>query len=254
MLTVCTGWSARGFEEYGRRFLETWARYWPRSVPLLVYVEQSHPVPSTHNIELRNVLEVPGVREALARFDNPRCRGREPTPQWKERTRASGYNYRYDAWKFCRQGFIPHDAARVAASEYLCWLDGDVYTHAPVEPAEIAALLPKGRAVAYLGREPKHSEIGFQLYRSELAEPMLREFRELYASGAVLALKEWHSAFVFDYARVITQARAHNLTPGGEGNVWLKSPLIRWMVHLKGDRKVRGTDPEAERALRSIRR
>lgn len=257
MLTVCTGWSPAGWIEYGRRFAETFDRYWPKDVRLIVYGEEAVPLPRG---EFRLLSTIPGCMEFLQRHDNPIARGQRPdvsnVGKWKPKHYAAGYNFRFDAWKFCRQGFIPYDTfvnwdMSDADRELLCWLDGDVVTHAPVSRGFIEGLLPFGKEVAFLGRGQKHSEIGFQLYditgldRGEgPAARMLETFRDIYASDEVFTLKEWHSAYVFDEARRRTGVAGHDLTPGGEGHVWHQSPLRAMTDHLKGKRKAKGRSDE----------
>lgn len=247
MLTVVTGWSPEGYVQYGRRFAETFHRFWPADVNLVVYGELPVKLPRG---EFRPLNSIPGCMEFINRHcDNPEQCGRASIPGWKEKEVRNGYSYRFDAVKFCRQGFIPENAAVCLNPDndpqYLCWLDGDVVTKAPVPAGFIEGLLPDGYDVAYLGRGQKHSEIGFQLYKlttSEDVEPalsMLMEFSEIYSTDEVFKLREWHSAFVFDEARRRSGVRAFDLTPGGNGHVWPTSPLGKFMDHLKGERKNR---------------
>lgn len=254
-ITVCTGWSPAGWLEYGRRFAETFARFWPREVELVVYGEEPVELPRG---EFRPLDSIEGCIEFLRRHDNPIARGLTPSPdaagRWKASALAAGYNFRYDAWKFCRQGFIPYDAACQLSvlddPQLLLWLDGDVVTHAPIPMAFLGSLLPAGRELAYLGRGEKHSEIGFQLYRVDARDradrvgQMLSIFRDLYATDEVFRLREWHSAYVFDEARRRSGVIGHDLTPGGSGHVWHQSPLRLYTDHLKGKRKQKGRSDE----------
>lgn len=243
MLTVITGWSPSGWDEYGRLFVHTFERYWPADVALISYVETPPPpteLPRTKRWrEFRLLDTIPEARKTLAFYDNPQARGRVPAPSWKRGALEAGYNWRFDAWKFCRQGLIPLAAAQqLDRGDLLLWLDGDVQTTRAVPAGFIETLLPVGYDVAYLGREPKHSEIGFQLYRIPHAVPMLAEFQSLFVTGGILREQEWHSAYAWDIARVRSGVRAHNLTPGGSGHVWQSSVLERYMTHNKGDRKI----------------
>lgn len=240
MLTVVTGWSPAGLHEYGRLFLHTFLKFWPADVQLVVYVEHKHDLPAeaAGRVELRSFFDIPCAADTLALYDSQVHRGKVPTDKWKRSAREKGYNFRFDAWKFCRQGIIPiHASLHLEVGDLMVWLDGDVATTARIPPGFIEGLLPKGSDVAYLGRDPKHSEIGFQLYRRGGSRALLQEFSDLYSTGEILKRKEWHSAYAFDIARVESGIRAHNLTPGGSGNVWQQSPLQRYMVHNKGERK-----------------
>lgn len=251
--TVITGWSPAGYEQYGRRFLQGFNRHWPREVDLVVYGESSCAMPRGHFVELKHV---PDMCEFLRRHDSPEKHGTVPAKgyerRWKPKHYASSYNFRFDACKFSRQGYIPEHAASHELDveinpQLLCWLDGDVATHADVPPNFLESLLPMPMDVAYLGRGEKHSEIGFQLYRiypGSTALPLLAAFQQHYVCGTVFDLPEWHSAYVWDEARRASGARCLNLTPGGHGHVWLQSPLARYTDHLKGKRKGLSASPE----------
>jgi len=235
-LTVITGWNPEGYVQYGRRFAETFHRHVSPDVDLIVYGEEPVKLPRG---EFRRLDAIPGCVEFLMRHDNPRGRGREVQPNWKPSAREAGYNFRFDARKFSRQGFIPLHAALSLGGDdqMLAWFDGDVVFTRDVPRGTLQGLLPAGADVAYLGRGEKHSEIGFQIYRIPAALRMLLAFSRLYESDEVFALKEWHSAYCFDEARRRTATRGHDLTPGGSGHVWQQSPLRAFSDHLKGKRK-----------------
>lgn len=247
MLTVMTGWNPDGYERYGKSFVRKFFANWPEQVQLLIYGEEKPPnlSPNMHWFPLS---ALDGCEEFIARHANkPECNGRAPTPRWKAREIESGYSYKFDAVKFSRQGFIPEHALAHSSTEFLLWLDGDVMTTAAVDPRVICSMLPERRFVSYLGREPKHPDIAFQLYRrGTWCEDFLGAFADAYRSDSVFELKEWHSAFVWrktlDHTGLASVA--HNLTPGGRGHVWFQSPLKQWMDHLKGDRKDAGKSHE----------
>jgi hypothetical protein len=239
-MKIITGWSPSGWEQYGRKFITSLDRFWPRTIDLRVYVEEffHYLPPSGRLIEQVKLNAIPGCMEFIEKYAmSKEANGTLVKPNWKESSKASGYNFRFDAWKFCRQGFIPFHAAQEMKSGIMCWLDGDVVTHARVPEGFIESLIPETAAVAYLGRDPKHSEIGVQIYRLPDAMPVLKDFSDMYRTEEVFKLKEWHSAYVFDEARKRSAVRTHNMTPGGFGNVWLQSPMAKYTEHLKGKRK-----------------
>jgi len=266
-LAVCTGWNLEGWHQYGRQFLESFTAKWPLGARLFICGERSALDLTTrhatemfgrgtlrHEVTFVPLDSIAGCAEFLERHDsNASAHGRERLEgqNWKERAVAAGYNWRYDAVKFSRQGFIPwHVAKQVLDShEFLCWLDGDVVTHTAFASQEVITnLLPAGKSIAYLGREPKHPDIAFQLYRlsDERALHFLRNFSLAYEVDDVFRLKEWHSAFVWHniLSRQYFLEGAHNLTPGGSGHVWHQSALRAWGDHLKGERKKSGRSPE----------
>lgn len=244
-LTVCTGWSPTGYLEYGRRFAESFAKHWPADVNLVVYGEQPVALPRG---EFRTLSSIPMCAEFIERHRHtPSYNGRAPVPRWKRKEIVSGYSYRFDAVKFSRQGFIPLDALQYCADDLLCWLDGDVVTFRDIPRGFIEGLLPARHDIAYLGREPKHPDLAFQLYRTDslAARNVLNAFANLYVTDAVFNLPEWHSAYAWKHCMErFGGTRVHNLTPGGRGHVWFQSPLRVYMDHLKGDRKGRGRSKE----------
>jgi hypothetical protein len=236
MLTIVTGWHPKGWKEYAWRFHETFPEFWPRDVRLVTYTEAPQEL---GRIECRSLWDIPHAKEFIETYrDDKRANGREVMPFWKESAKARGYNFRFDCWKFSRQGFIPYDALLKCDTEFMAWFDADVITTRPVPKGFVESLMPAGNHVAYLGRVPKFSEIGFQLYRNS-AEGLAvaKAVRDTYISRKVFELKEWHSAFVFDYAVRAAGVPHHNLTPGGHGAVWQMSPLAKYTDHLKGKRK-----------------
>ena len=238
MLTVVTGWGPNCWDDYAHRFAETFREFWPAGTPCIAYVER--PVGGLSGIEQRLLLDIPGCIDFLQRHEgNEEARGIKPNKKWRPKHIASGYNFRFDALKFFRQGYIPLDAAFDCKTEFLAWFDADVIFTAPVTPERVVGMMPSDKCVAYLGRPPFHSEIGFQLYRLPGALPHLQEFRDLYDSDRVFGLGEYHSAFVFDEALARSGVAAHNMTPNGKGDVWLQSPLRAFSAHLKGRRKYR---------------
>lgn len=252
-LAVCTGWSGAGWEQYGRRFAETFDRCWPSDVELIVVGEEPRELPNTsgRKITFRPLEVCRGLTEFLYRHAQDReAAGRKPENWWKERAKLEGYNWRMDALKFCRQAFIPYFAASYTSARYLCWLDGDVVTHRRLDEETITSLLPDGYHVAFLGREPKHPDIAFQLYdlSTTTAHAMIDGFRSYYNTDRFRTLDEWHSAYV--WRTVMRECEASglggfwNMTPRGSGHVWHQSPLAWWGDHLKGKRKDAGRSPE----------
>ncbi len=250
-LTVCTGWTPEGWISYGRKFWESFARFWPRSVDLLVYGEDGRtPSGGGPNMRMLPLTEIPDLVAFRERWKgDARANGREVLPTWKPARRTAGYNFKFDAWKFAPQGFIPWEAFSVSRSEFLIWLDGDVITHAPVTESMITSLLPEDKDIGFLGRGDKHPDIAFQIYRrGPIAEAFIEDFAAMYDSDDLFDLKEWHSAYVWKYCLDRRWAKwGHDITPGGEGHVWHESPLAQWGDHLKGKRKDAGRSPERRR-------
>lgn len=242
-IRVCSGFNPAGYDLYGKQFLETFARHWPKAVELVCYVEDAVKAPRG---QMRPLWQIAGVTGFLDRHaKNPEANGREPSDKWKDSERRVGYSYRWDARKFCRQLFIPEHAARgLAVDDVLVWLDADVLTFADIPRGFVEGLLGDAE-VCYLGRGKKHSEIGFWAVRiNARTKAFLTDLADTYRTDDVFKLREWHSAYVFDYVRQRHGLIERDLSPNGKGHVWFTTPLGKYTDHLKGARKKAGRSPE----------
>lgn len=244
MITVCTGFSPVGYDQYASWCLDSFARHWPKDVRLVAYVERPVVMPRGAGLPL----SVTGINAFIDAWkDTPLACGREPTERWKDNERAAKYSYKWDAVKFCRQLAIPaHAAEGLPDGDTLVWLDADVLAFRPV-PASLVSDLLGDADLCYLGRGAKHSEIGFWAVKlSPATREFLNALRDVYISEDVFGLREWHSAYVFDYVRgkYAPKMVTRDLSPGGRGHVWFTTPLGNCLDHLKGDRKRRGRSAE----------
>lgn len=260
-VTVVTGFSPRGLEEYGWNFIKGFCENWPVEVKLVIYLEEPifdvrlTPIDKfidgkRRDVTMRTFRDVPRVPEFIDRHMNdPAANGCDVQPNWKERERKEGYNFRWDAVKWCRMAMFAADAARNLAPEsrILVWLDGDVMTNRPIPPNFVEDLVGD-HDVAYLGREPKHPDTAFVVFQGNFGLLIAERWGELYESDDVFMLPETHSAYVFKYCLEfpahLAQPKRLNLTPKGHGHVWFQSPLAAYMDHLKGKRKLRGRSRE----------
>ena len=240
MIRVCSGFSPSGRIQYGERFLRSFDRYWPRDVELQVYVEEPMPMPRD---AYRDLFSIPGAAEFHERHrDNLEAQGRAPLAAWKRKEHAARYSFRFDAYKFWKQILIPQAAAEgLDDGDILIWLDADVETIARISKLDIVDLMGDAE-VAFLCREPKHSEIGFWAVRiGDKTRRFLADMAEYFTSDRVFELGEWHSAYVWDCARVPLNMREKSLCRrGAHGHVWPNTPLAKWMRHDKGRRKPGG--------------
>lgn len=236
MATVVSGFSATGYTLYGKQFIETFHQFAPESYDLVIYT--AHPVYMPRGgFVLHDMLD--GARDFLARHaQNALHCGKAPAPGWRKKDERAGYSYRHDAVKFFWQLLYPaHTVQFLEDGDCLAWFDGDVVFKEQIPTSFIAGTLAGGHDLAYLGRV-NHSELGYWAVR---VNPVTRQFlanmANFYLSDQVFNEPEWHSAYVFDYWRQRLPLRAHDMTPGGKGNVWDRTQLADFCTHLKGKLK-----------------
>lgn len=239
MVTSC---SAQGWEQYGRRFVETFARHWPKGVPLYVVSEDA--LPHAHGVTMMlDLLRHEPAAEFIERHGkSARAGGRERKPgdlKWKDD--SPGYNFRYDAFRFSKKVFaIEMVAARLVDHGLLFWVDADVLTFADVPRGFLEFLLPVDKALCCLDRgESYHSECGFVGYNldHDVGPLFVQELAKLYASDEVFGLQEWHDSWVFDWLRRRMAIPVKPISHCSRKQPFINSKLGRYMSHHKGDLK-----------------
>jgi len=235
-IRVVTLMYGTAWERYGQRFAETFHRFWPADVDLVVVTDRQLPLPRGRQIDLSLVPGLLSFRERHA--SNPVANGRN-VPEGMKRD-ENGYSWRLDAMKWMPQGLAPAAALDgLRTDDILVWMDADVETISAVPRGWVEGLLGDGD-VACLQRERTHSEIGFYAVRMWAGtRDFLREFANFYTDGRVFLLRESHSAFIFDRAlETSIGLTVTNLnTRGGKGHVWPFTRLAEHTVHHKGKRK-----------------
>jgi len=243
--TVVTAFSAEGYEQYGRRLIETYDRF-GKALPLHVYSQDVHLIGGCAQQFPQSVC--PGLDLFLAECAQvPEACGRKDQGSWKEKEIKAQYSYRFDAFKFVKMVAVMHAAGHNLGAGYMVWLDGDTVVRKPI-PLDLAERsLPKGCDYAYLGREPKHTETGYVVFRLPEALPILDTWVNFYWSWKFLKQTEWHSAYLFDRARgAHPDIKGHNLTPGARGHAIHQCWVGGIFDHCKGKRKAKGRSPEAK--------
>lgn len=241
---VVTSYSAEGYALYGKKFIETFRQHWPTNcVHLLVYTDDDMPFDPTRFV-------LPDVSSDAAEFlrrygDDPLVKGRQILPghKWKASQKQVGYNFRYDAYRFCRKVFALAHAATILRTGKMFWVDADVVTHSPVPLGLLDSVLPDGYDLSYLERRKGyHSECGFVGYNLDTpgAHDFIGKFAAKYATGEFKKYAEWHDSWVFDRLREELPVRAYRIPSPESHHPFIYSELGLYMDHLKGERKLVG--------------
>ena len=251
--TVVTGMWGDAWQRYGARFFARFLLNWPVETELIIGADRDDfgtvVASADRPVRILRIDEISVLTDWLkSHKHNPVARGkREAAPgTWKKKERALGYSWRHDAYRWVRQAVIPIYAAEMLPDgEALCWLDADVVTHEPV-PRNFVPHVLQNKRLAYLGRAPKHSEIGFwACVLDDRTRRFMSRFANIYLSDSFLEMPQSHSAFCFDAARAqvfgADSPDVRDLTPGGSGHVWFQSELGNYMDHEKGARKGKGS-------------
>ena len=135
MTTICTGWHPEGFDLYGQQFIQSFDRYWPDEIKIRCWVEDINIGPMCRAVKY-SLWHCEGIENFISYNQRimSHC-GKHPVKGWRTKDHRRGYCFRYDAVRFCKQMFIPEDAAkRLPDGEVLAWFDADVVTFDHVPP------------------------------------------------------------------------------------------------------------------------
>lgn len=246
--SVLTSFSERGYRMYGKRFLETFDKFWPEEVELYVYHEGDPGVPLKnhvkHSFNLLNIKECADFIDEFGSVDLFCGKKVDEPLRWQAKDINKRYNYKFDAVKFCRKVFAIRDAVYEIAEGKMFWVDADVLTFNHVSLELLDDVLPDNFDISYLNRPRGHSECGFVGYnlQRKRSRTVVECMYDKYVSNQVFDLSEWHDSFVFDHCvrKNVGNVRAYHIPSTQKGHVFVNSPLGEYMDHLKGDRKITG--------------
>jgi len=200
MIAVTT-FSATGYQQYGKRMLESVIENWPTKI--IVYTES--PIDLKHEkIEERDFFSIPGVQTYYQYIRNvPAAHGKVD----------GGYNYNYDAWKFTRKVFSQYDVLQGYSGKAF-WIDADCVIQRAITSGFLEQPLAE-HGLCFLGREGFYTETGFIGFNTE--SPGFADFLEKYIGclrkGILFTLKRWHDCEAFDWARSFGHCKENNLSP-----------------------------------------
>lgn len=226
--TVVTTFSPRGYEVYGRKFIDSFAKLWPADVPFYVYYEGEKPADANERATWKPLDEDVDRQKFMATHTD-----KDPR------------DYRTCVVRFSHKVFAMTGAPR--DTDNLIWCDADCETFAPVTHDMIKGVCADpGQVGSFLGRPyARHTETGFWSVRmNNCGDDFLDELRRTYTSGDILNLNEHHDCMAFDYVRRKFERAGHrfkNICPLAKGlEVFEHSRLSQFITHNKGpDRKLK---------------
>src|SRR5688572_25814253 len=233
LVTTC---NLAGWEQYGRRMVETFEQFWPADFPLYLYAEDFQP---DHSRPIVQPLPAWLIEFKARHASNPPAHGMVD----------GKYDFRLDCVRFAHKVGAVTDAASRLDLDILIVTDADIVTHAPIDTDWLQSLFPPGPYIAWLDREHyQYFEGGFYMLRCNhpAHRRVMTRWQELYETDAVLELPQTHDAkslmqVIFEAERegLLTihslsgEARAHE-------HPLVNCPLGARLDHLKGPRKTLG--------------
>ena len=260
-ITVVTTFHKPGLDQYGQRFLDSFAQRVDKKIKLLVYAEACNPInPDPEQITILDQFEaLPKLNGFKVKWSNvPKANGIPPDDIKARRPRDWNKAFKWDAIRFANKTYAVFDACD-KGKDWVVWMDADSYIHSPWSYEDFIALLPEDKWLTYVGRgkgSQTWPECGF--YGMNLNHPIcslfLVEFERMYedAENGMFKLEEWHDSYIFGEILNRTLAANTNVLDysadmylkeaktGGGGHPLINGPLGKFMDHMKGGRKDTG--------------
>ena len=260
-ITVVTTFHQPGLEQYGQRFLDSFAKRVDKKIELLVYAESCQPNnPDPNQIKIFDAFEaLPKLNEFKSIWGGiPKANGIPPDDIKARRPKDWHKEFKWHAIRFANKVYAVFDACE--RSKHWCvWMDADTFVHNDWSYEDFKAQLPDNVWLTYVGRgkgSQTWPECGF--YGMNLQNPVcklfLEEFERMYqdADNGIFTLEEWHDSFVFGHILNKHKARDSNVLDysaemylkeaktGGGGHPLINGVLGKLLDHMKGVRKNEG--------------
>lgn len=229
---VVTTLGPGGWQKYGRRFVESFATYWPANVALEIWhhdLDGVVPEIDVPHISFKTLDETSSFQKLRGALGSQAKDGP-----------SLGYCFKAIA--------LSHAAEQDL--DWIAFVDADTETMRPVDTFLLESLFDDSVDLTYLYRksvaESEGSFFAFNL-RSPQGASLLTDFWGLYDSLEAFQYKKSHDNAVLD--RLVTLHMAHglkikNLAEGALGlDAFHQSALGAYMVHYKGPNKDTIADP-----------
>jgi hypothetical protein len=231
-----TSFSPKGYEVYGKKFLESAVECWPGD--LHVYVDE---IPDYRHdkITYKLLSELSNLQAFLAYCDrNPVFCGNT----------AYGYEFKRDARRFSFKVFAQLDVLNHYSGK-IFWLDADMVFKKPV-PLEFLVDTLDGKTVCLLIREGLHAETGFVGFDTNGIgfDHFLDTYTDIYRRGKIFKEPYWIDGHAMQIAVKESGVPHNNLSsffriPNDRKmtmddlDVMSKTILGEYLIHNKGKKK-----------------
>ncbi len=268
-IKLITSYKPGTWNNFAKRGIHSMVENFPVGVDIYLYCEEKPPLDVDKRI---TCIDLNTAEPELFNFKNkykndPVANGKIQTIpngvrrskllQGKDKDKDS---FLWDAVRFSNKVFCVVNAVRNSKNyDYVIWLDADTFTFRPVPLDFLIDVLPKNTMLTYLGRETVYPECGFVGYnlKHQETQNFINEWEQLYVTGDVFKLLEWHDSAVFwELSKKFIQDKnihVHDIgyLKGVTGHhVFVNSVLGNYIDHFKGTRKLNRTSTKKD--LRQI--
>lgn len=235
-----------GYQQYGKKMIDSFIQYWPDNQRLLVYTEDFQLNAAQRRNKRIITRDLASSSVDLVNFKKRHCNNLSANG-FKDPAQKSA-DFAFDAVRFSHKVFALYHAVhnRLDGADAVVWIDADTVTHSAVPENFFHDNFPlhNNIGIYYLGRTQQHSECGWMVFNclNSHMQDFWQQFADQYQNDRLFELDEWHDSFVFDHVRTKIEKTTDmvnvNITPGYvKGHPFIDSFLGEYMDHLKGPRR-----------------
>lgn len=247
---VVTSFNESGYQKYGKRFIDSWLEFWPKTIRLTVYYE-GEKFDFTEGVSWRPIEEVEFLQDFLQAI--------KPFPIMSGIV-GDSYDINFDS-RMARKSFMQVYAARKYGGKVF-WMDADSVSYRHVPQTFLDECLPDDKFSCYLGRDGWYfTESGFIGFNAShpIAKDFFRSYLHMFITGLIFTQPPmyregkyygggWHDCVAYDCTRFLAFQQGHqeefvNLSAHvrhGTMHPMANSAPGKYVHHLKGDRKETG--------------
>tara|TARA_B000000609_G_C24176624_1_gene354525 strand:- start:13 stop:756 length:744 start_codon:yes stop_codon:yes gene_type:complete len=223
---IVTTFSDNGYKEYGHWFVESVHKFIDENINVFFYTDNV-------DIKLKSNITNQRLEKSIPDLTKFKNRNKDKSPS----------NFMFDAVRFSHKSYCLYHAAKTKDVDLLCWLDTDTEIISKITPNYIQNFLPKGKFVAYLGREGTYTETGFLVFdmRHNYASEYFERFKSYYDTNKIYELEAQLDCHVFDAVRIEMEKEGkisnQNISPPGITKTHFDQALNGYIAHYKGAKK-----------------
>lgn len=225
-IKIVSTFSDKGFEEYGKNFVESCKKFIDPNIEIVLYVDNASIEP-VNNIKVLNLEStIPAITDFKTRNSH----------------RTGFKDFRWDGIRFAYKSYVMCHASKDYTADILIWLDADTEIIRKVDQDYLMKFLDPTSFVGYLGRKGA-PETGFLIFnmRHSGARAFFDKFEWYYNSDELYKLDQFHDAWVFQELKNEMSdsgiIKATSITPEGALKHPFNATFKDYMVHYKGDNK-----------------
>jgi hypothetical protein len=219
-INLATTFNEEGYELYGKRWIETVAKFWPADTNVTLYVDFDIPnLPSNFTVKSfsRSFPGHPAFIERVKHHFEHLVHTTNDVTLRKKAPRVSELTI-----KFSHKAFVINQELTRTDADIFIWLDGDVETISDIKAAKIDRILKNNFLACQLERRNTkhlHAESGILIFRlqHEHTTNFQKEFNDFYNTDRLFNVRKPYDGFVI--GRVLSNDEKLNYI---DFNIWRK--------------------------------